>query len=343
MSSILGYVPSVAHDFSGHPEHAGRLRAVWQRLDSAELLGDFAHIQPVAASTENLKLAHTADLIELIEWACQNGGGFLGADTYLTSESAASARLAAGTTMVAAQAIATGQAHNGLVLVRPPGHHASAARAEGFCLFNNIALAARQAQQMVGINRVCIVDFDVHHANGTQAIFYDDPSVLVISAHQYSAAFYPGSGDLDERGVALGEGSTLNVPLPSGAGDVAIQHFFDAVMQPKIVDFAPDMLLVSAGFDGHWRDPLAALSYSLTSLAELTRKLLALAAAHCDGRILFVSEGGYDLDVLAAGFSNVAALLLGRDRIDDPFGVVADSWQDTAYLSRQLTLLHQLG
>jgi acetoin utilization deacetylase AcuC-like enzyme len=260
-------------------------------------------------------------LVEYIKQMSAQGGGLLdGGDTYVTGESYELARLAAGGCMKAVDCILTSQAQNGFALVRPPGHHAETDRVSGFCLFNNVAAAARQAQVRHGKKKVAVIDFDVHHGNGTQDIFFEDDSVLFISVHLYAPYFYPGIGGIHEIGVGRGRGFTLNVPFPPLVGDTGYNLVFDEVIEPRLAKFKPEFLLVSAGFDAHWNDPLAMAGLSLTGYAAITRKILGYVDRFCNGQVLFVLEGGYEFDVLSTGIVNTFRALLGRDLIDDPIG-----------------------
>jgi acetoin utilization deacetylase AcuC-like enzyme len=239
--------------------------------------------------------------------------------------------------------IVGGKASNGLALVRPPGHHAEHDRVGGFCLFNNIAVAARQAQAVHGLKRVLIVDYDVHHGNGTQDIFYGDDSVLFASMHIYYPFFYPGTGAAREVGRGAGRGTTVNVPFPPLVGDEGYGRAFAEVIAPCARRFQPQLILVSAGFDAHWRDPLARAGLSLTGYARLTQALLELAEELCAGRILFVLEGGYLLEALHYGILNVLYALLGRDQIVDPLGSMARPEQNVTHLLGALKELHLLN
>lgn len=310
---------SHTHTLPGHPEHAGRLKAVLTRLDETGLRGQMQAVTAEAASEDALLRCHQADYLALLARTRDlEEAAMLGPDTYLVPESDTLARLAAGGTMAAATAILNGDATNGLVTARPPGHHATPRRGMGFCLLNNIAIAARHVQATHGLQRVAIVDFDVHHGNGTQDIFYDDGSVLFISSHQQP--LYPGTGDFEEMGDGPGAGYTLNIPIMPGSGDATLTTFYRELVIPALDAFQPEMIFVSAGFDSHWRDPLAQTNLSLDGLATLTRLLYEAASGLCAGRILFVMEGGYDLEVLSHGVENVARCLLGQDEVSDPVG-----------------------
>ncbi len=238
----------------------------------------------------------------------------LDADTYAGPDALTIAKLSAGGAVEAVDAVLGGSAANGLAAIRPPGHHAMPGHGMGFCLLNNIAIAARYAQQQHGIQRVLIVDYDVHHGNGTEAMFYSDPSVLFISTHQYP--LYPGTGAVTDIGTKGGEGYTINIPLPPSSGDANYRRVFDEIVWKAAERYAPELILVSAGFDAHWRDPLAGMQLTLDGYAHLTRELMRMADQLCGGKIVFVLEGGYDLDALSGGVGNVARLLLGDAAVD---------------------------
>jgi len=225
---------------------------------------------------------------------------------------------AAGGVLAAAEAVRDGRDRTALCLVRPPGHHASPERGMGFCLFNNVAIAARYAIEKHGLERVMIVDYDVHHGNGTQDCFYDDGQVLFCSTHAWP--LYPGTGAIQEVGVESGYGLTLNLPLPHGTGDAGFQRCYEEVIVPAIQSFKPQLLLVSAGYDAHWADPLGPLALSVAGFARLTQRLVTLAEQLCGGRIVLVLEGGYDLQALSAGVLAALHVLLGRDPGHDPLG-----------------------
>jgi acetoin utilization deacetylase AcuC-like enzyme len=209
-------------------------------------------------------------------------------------------------------------------------------------LFNNAAVAARQAQAVHGVERVLIVDVDVHHGNGTQDIFYEDASVLFVSTHMYMDFFYPGTGAAGETGAGAGRGYTLNVPFPPVVGNLGYQRAMAEVIRPKATAFAPGLVLVSIGFDAHWQDPLASADLTLTGYVQVVRDLMAIAADLCQGRILFILEGGYVLEALSFGVLNTLYALLGRDQIEDPLGPSPRREQDVSRLLAQLKQLHQL-
>ncbi len=341
MSTIVVLAPGLAHTRLGHPENHGRMVAVQHVLEESGILQQVTAVPPQPASLEQLKRVHTPSLIKRIRTVSTIGGGLLDyGDTYATSQSFELARLAAGGCCTAVDQIMTGQTRNALALVRPPGHHAESAQVSGFCLFNNVAVAARHAQAKYGMKRVLIFDLDVHHGNGTQEIFYEDDTVLFVSMHLFAPYFYPGLGSLDEMGQGQGYGYTLNVPLPPGVGDDGYYRIFNELIWPKIQAFQPDFMMVSVGFDAHWQDPLANAGLSLTGYAQITNQLVALADKMCNGRVLFVLEGGYHLDVLTAGVTNIIHSLRGSEEISDQFGPLPYSETDVTHLLSKLQQRH---
>ncbi len=329
----------VEHTLREHPEHAGRIRAAWRRIDEDGLIPHLALIEARPATREQVLAVHTPEHFDLIErTATLPGTARLDADTYVNPASFGVALLAAGGACAAVDAVLAGKADNALALVRPPGHHATAERAMGFCLFNNIAIAARHAQQAHGLKRVAIIDYDVHHGNGTNEIFYADPSVLFISLHQYP--LYPMSGLADETGSGDGAGYSVNLPLPAGCGNAAYARALAEIVIPAVERFQPELLLVSAGFDAHWMDPLAHMQLSLAGFNHLNNELNGLAAARCQGRIVFCMEGGYNLDALGFGWRNIARQLAGHAP-DDPLGPAPEAHEPDvgAVISQARSLL----
>lgn len=243
--------------------------------------------------------------------------------------------------MQVAEEVSTGRADNGLALVRPPGHHATRGKSMGFCLLNNVAIAARWTQVHLQVERILILDYDVHHGNGTQDIFYEDPNVFYISLHQHP--LFPMTGPLSETGAGAGLGANCNLPLPAGTGDEGVRQLMLEIISPLVQEFRPNLILVSAGFDGHWQDPLAQLELSLDVYSWLTQSILALAEKVCQGKLVFVLEGGYDLQVLSCGVHNVLNQLLGRGDTLDPFGVSGRESRDISDLVVEATQLWSLA
>lgn len=331
----------VEHDQKGHPEHAGRIRAVWRRLDEAGLMARLQRQDAAPASEDQIRLVHTAAYYQLVmSTAAMDRWNRLDADTYVGPMSAEVALLAAGGVVDAVAAVLEGKADNALAAVRPPGHHAMPDRAMGFCIFGNVAVAARVAQQAYGLKRVMIVDYDVHHGNGTEAMFYDDPSVYFVSLHQWP--LYPGTGALTDIGRGAGRGATLNIPVAPGNGDANYAALFEKVLWPAAERFQPELILVSVGHDAHWSDPLAGMKLTLTGYAHLAREMQRMADKLCGGRVVFVMEGGYDLDALSYGMVNIAHVLLGDETVVDPMGPVpgGNVEPDIAPLIAQVRKVH---
>lgn len=309
----------IDHDFPGHPEHAGRIKAVWRELESSGITPRLLKLTPDEISDAQVLSVHTEGYLNILNMLpIQERTIMLDPDTYALPETGEIARLSAGGVVLAVDAVMTGQSQNAMACVRPPGHHALVERGMGFCILGNVPIAVKHAQKKYGVERVLVVDFDVHHGNGTQDMFYSDPSVLFISTHQYP--FYPGTGRAEETGAGQGKGATLNIPLPPGTGDKGFMRVYEQLVWPAARRFRPELIVVSAGFDAHWRDPLAQLRLSLTGYAHLTRELKLMADELCGGKIVFAMEGGYDLEALAHGWRNIAHVLLGESEISDPLG-----------------------
>lgn len=308
------------HHLAGHPEHAGRIRAVWSQIDTAALASRMKKIEPQPVSEDLILTVHTRDYLELLRWIDESkqNSVHLDADTYAGPTAFEIARLSAGGVVQAVDEVLSGRADNALAAVRPPGHHAMPNHAMGFCLLGNVPIATRFAQKIHGIERVMIVDYDVHHGNGTEAMFYDDDSVLFVSTHQ--SPFYPGTGAINHTGSGKGTGYTLNIPLAAGHGDSSYAALFEQVVWPAAERFKPQLIIVSAGFDSHWADPIAGMRLSLNGYAHLTRELIKMAHQFCGGKIVFAMEGGYNLDALGYGVANIAHALLDDSTVNDPLG-----------------------
>jgi len=300
----------------GHPEQSERLAAVGAAIRARE--ASFA--EPAkrlerrsvrAATDEELLAVHPRAHLALIEDAAQRAPTHLDPDTFISSASAEVARLAAGAAIDAARAVVAGPARAALAAVRPPGHHAEVDRAMGFCLYNNVAVAAQALRRVDGVERILILDWDVHHGNGTQHTFERDRDVLYFSTHQYP--FYPGTGALGEAGRGEGEGATVNVPLPAGCGDAEYCGALQRVLVPVARSFRPEVILVSCGLDAHVDDPLSDMRVSEQGFRDLTRVVRALAEECCGGRIAFVLEGGYAPSGLEQGIGAVLDMMLAHE------------------------------
>jgi acetoin utilization deacetylase AcuC-like enzyme len=329
------------HDRPGHPESAKRLESIRLALRNSGMIDRLAPMPTRLAKTEELRLCHEADYITQVEKLSGSGGGLFDSETYLNQYSFEAASKAVGGMIDLAAAITQGTAVNGFALTRPPGHHATTNQGMGFCIFNTVAIAARALQRNCGCPRVAIIDFDVHHGNGTQDLVGDDPAILYVSSHQFP--HYPGTGSLFESGQGEAEGTIVNIPLPAGTGDGGLRQVYESVAFPVIRRFGPDFILVSAGFDSHWLDPLAELAFSLAGFDWLIRNLLMLAAELCLGRIAFCLEGGYQTEVLSQAVINTfEAMLEKNSRGVDPYGAPASAEPDLALLVRQLREIHHL-
>jgi acetoin utilization deacetylase AcuC-like enzyme len=298
------------HDMGvSHPESPDRLRAIISRLEHSGVLSRLVRIEPSLASDEWITQVHTASYVESLKRRAPTSGRVsLDPDTSMSPGSLSAAYLAAGGALAAADAIVAGSVEHVFCAVRPPGHHAERDHAMGFCLFNNVAIAARYLQRRHAMARVLVVDWDVHHGNGTQHTFDDDPSVLFFSTHQYP--YYPGTGRGTEAGVGRGAGATINVPMKAGQGDDAYREVFQKVLMPAADAFQPDFVIVSAGFDAHKDDPLAGMGLTEEGYADLTRMVVSIARRHSQGRVLSCLEGGYNLHALSASVErHVVALL----------------------------------
>ncbi len=280
-----------------HPEEPARLTGIIRHLEACGLLAALVRTEPTEPARDWLTLAHSLQHIKAMEAACARGMQALDPDTYVSPGSYRAALLAVGGALQAVDQVVEGIVASAFVALRPPGHHAERKRAMGFCLFNNIAIAARYAQKRYGIERVLIVDWDVHHGNGTQHAFEDDPSVLFFSTHQYP--FYPGTGRAAERGSGAGFDYTLNVPLAAGCGDREYIEVFENILYPAAQAFRPDLVLISAGFDAHREDPLAGMNVTEDGYERMTTIVRDIAEQFGGGRVISLLEGGYNPEALA--------------------------------------------
>jgi len=294
----LVYHPDyLEHRTGTHPEAPERLVAIMERLEDRGLLERVVRIEPRVAGEEDILRVHTTGHLERVKNAVHDGLTHLDVDTVISGRSFEVALLAAGGVLEALDRIMEGEIRNALCLVRPPGHHATRDRAMGFCIFNNVAIGARYIQERYGIRRVLIVDWDLHHGNGTQDVFYEDGGVFYLSTHQ--SPHYPGSGSKQETGAGEGEGSTINLPFPAGTSEDVLLDSFRQALRDTTQIFVPEFIFVSAGFDAHRDDPLGNLNLTESGYAVLTELLLDAARVHCDGRLLSALEGGYNLRALS--------------------------------------------
>jgi acetoin utilization deacetylase AcuC-like enzyme len=304
----------------GHPERPDRLVAVGEVLErhAAALVP----VEARAASDEEILRAHAPVHLERIRAASTQAPTQLDPDTYLGPQSLSVAQLAAGGAIDLVAKVCRGELDTGLAAIRPPGHHAESDRAMGFCLLNNAAIAARAAQTLPGIERVLLIDWDVHHGNGVQHIFESDPSVLYVSSHQFP--YYPGTGAFGEIGFGAGIGSTLNLPLPAGCGDVEYTSLFERLVVPAAHAYRPDLVLVSCGFDAHRLDPLAAMELSQAGFGALAACTRRLADSLCEGRLVLLLEGGYALEGLREGTEAVLEALRAPAPRPEPASLVSN-------------------
>jgi len=313
-----------------HPERPERLEAIDRAI--APLLPRASEVPARSASDEEILAVHDRAHLERLR-SIEGRSGQLDADTYHSPRSAEVARLAGGSAVELALRVARGEARSAFALLRPPGHHAETSRAMGFCLLNHIAMAARAVQQQCGIERIAILDWDVHHGNGTQRTFEAERDVLFLSLHQYP--FYPGTGGLGEQGHGAGEGSTLNLPMPAGCGDAEYGLAFEEIVLPALLEFRPEMVLVSAGFDAHARDPLGGMRVSTAGFARMAASVRQVVDEVCDGRLMLALEGGYDLEALG---ETVAAVL---DVLVDPTCRPVGRWPEPTDEARELVELYR--
>lgn len=315
MKTVYTFVPSPNHVYPDHPERPARLDILQPKLESfyAE------RIDTIAATRDEIAYVHDPKLVSAMERACrEEAPGIIDyAPTYITTSSFEDALLAAGGVISCARAVIDGDARNAFAIVRPPGHHAEPDRAMGFCIFNNVAVGARYAIAR-GVERVLVIDYDAHHGNGTQAAFLSDERSAFLSVHQYQRGFYPGTGGIDDAPHA--KKRIVNVPLPAYAGDQVYEQVADQIFLPFVKSFQPQMIFISVGFDAHWNDPITSLGLSTAGYLMLAQKVMSLADEYCNGKIVFVLEGGYDPVNVANGAEAtfIAATGKGESDANDP-------------------------
>ena len=298
------------HDMGPHPESPERLRVIYEMLQGEEIKGLSVDIPARAATRDELETVHAPGYVDRVAATAGRPYARLDPDTSTCAASYEAALWAAGGFMEAIDAVFQGRVGSSFALVRPPGHHAEKARAMGFCLFNNVAIGARHAQKKHGLDRILIVDWDLHHGNGTQHTFYEEKDVLYFSTHQYP--YYPGTGSVTEIGQGDGTGYTVNAPLSAGCGDTVYANLFNHILRPIALTYKPQLILVSAGFDIHHRDPLGGMGVTETGFARLMNIIKDVARSTCSGRIAVTLEGGYDLTALSQSIRAVL-LEMGQD------------------------------
>jgi len=297
MTTGVVYHPDyLQHETGHHPENPLRLKKIIEHLEKLDYLRRLRLISPRPASPEDVELVHDGEYVAAISHAFEKGVRYLDPDTPICSTSYRVALLAAGGVLEGIKSIMKKEVQNALVLCRPPGHHATRNRAMGFCIFNNVAIGAKYLTRNYQLDRVAVVDVDVHHGNGTQEIFYDDPAVLYVSLHQFP--HYPGTGRADETGEGKARGTNLNIPIPPGAGDSEYMGLMETKVVPKLRDFSPQFILLSLGFDAHSSDYLSQMELTDDGYRKMTEKLVETAGDLCRGRFLSVLEGGYNLRVI---------------------------------------------
>jgi acetoin utilization deacetylase AcuC-like enzyme len=319
-----------------HPESPERLAAIYEMLENPSMAGKFAQIKPREATHKEIETIHSPSYVEFIASTAGERSVFLDPDTATSPESYEIAKLAVGGVCNAIDSVIEGKVDNAFALVRPPGHHAEKDTAAGFCIFNNIAIGAMHAILKHHLKRVLIVDWDLHHGNGTQHSFYSDPRILYFSTHQYP--YYPGTGSLQEIGQGKAEGYTINVPLRGGTGDASFVKIFRKVLQPVALEFKPELVLLSAGFDTYFQDPLGAMRVTPEGFSAMTRILLNIADACCQGRLVAVLEGGYHVAGLTKSVKAVLEEMLDETHVSEEklASLEEEADEDTNHIIKQV-------
>ncbi len=302
---------------SFHPETPRRLQAIYEMLESPDMKGKYVVIEPRSASHREIAMNHTESYIDLVQETSRKRHYSLDPDTQTSARSYEAALLAAGGFCNAIDSVVEGEVINAFALVRPPGHHAEHGSGAGFCIFNNIAIGARHAMKKHGMKRILIVDWDLHHGNGTQHSFYNEKRVLYFSTHQ--SPFYPGTGGVTETGKGEGLGYTINVPLRSGPGDAEFVKIYRRILEPVAREYKPELVLLSAGFDIYKRDPMGGMNVSTSGFANLTRILLNIAETYCEGRFVATLEGGYNIDGQAQSVKAVLKEMKGETYVSESY------------------------
>ena len=309
-------------------------------LEQSGLKSQLVPVEPRPATIQELSLVHEKQHIIRIRDMAQKGGGWLNGDTIMSADSFEAALYAVGGAIRATEAVMDEEVASTFALLRPPGHHATLEGAMGFCLFNNVAIAAKHILVKYKLDRIAIIDFDVHHGNGTQEAFYEDPRVLYISTHEYP--HYPGTGSIEETGIGDGEGTTVNIPLPAGCGDAQYSPVFEQIVVPAVKRFNPELILVSAGYDTHWADGLALMQVSATGFAQMVKIIKGLADELCRGRLVFTLEGGYNPTALATSVKATFDMLLDNAKIEDPLGQ-SSRWSEAPDITHLIKSIKEIN
>ncbi len=300
----------------GHPESPKRLHAALDAIKKSDMLdsGGVNMLHPRAAHPDEVRTVHSGKYLEEVKRRSESGGGYFTLDTSVNEYTFDAAMCAAGGGIQTVDRILDGDARNSFILCRPPGHHAEYDKALGFCFINNVAVAARHLVSRRGLNRVLIIDYDAHHGNGTQNAFYSEKEVFYVGIHQDGRTLFPGTGFVHERGEGEGEGYNVNLPMYPGCGDTSYNLLFRKIIRFLADDFAPEFILISAGFDCHFRDRLTSLSLTTSGIAKLNNSLNEIAKDQCEGKIAFFLEGGYDLNIMGQASVNLVEVLTGVPR-----------------------------
>ncbi|MBD3389254.1 MAG: histone deacetylase [Candidatus Altiarchaeales archaeon] len=314
--------------YPGNPEVPERVTATYDHFREAGLLDKLALLTPEPCSPDDITMVHSREHYDYVEYTSETGypdDAVLNTDVYVCGDTCYAALLAAGGVMLGGESVWKGEVDNCFGLVRPPGHHAGLYRPAGFCYFNNTAITIKHLQQAHGLGRVAVFDWDAHCGNGTMEVFYDDPSVLTISAHQDPRSFYPGTGFVEQRGEGEGEGYCLNIPLQAGAGDADFMRVIEELVVPKVREFGPDMLFVGAGQDSHRDDIISGLQVTDEGYSAMTAGMMELAGEVCNGRLFLVLEGGYNLEKLPKTHETIVKTLMGEADAPEMSGTPLDS------------------
>lgn len=330
------------HDTGDHVEGKDRLTTIETVLSKTKTVERLKLLEPRPATIDELAYIHDHDYINSLKCEIDSGGGWLDPDTYVSRGSWEAALYAAGGLMNAVDVCMTGAEDGAFALVRPPGHHAVRSHQMGFCLFNNVAIAAKFALRNFDIQRILIIDFDVHHGNGTQEAFYTDPHVLYFSTHQYP--WYPFTGSAEETGQGTGEGFNVNIPFQAGLGDSAYLRVFNEILVPLARRYAPQLILVSAGYDAHWQDSISQMNLSTMGYARMTKIIKAIGDEVCPGKLVYTLEGGYNRTALAYSVTATFEVLLGGTEVYDPLGAppAEHSPQDFDDFIKHILNIHKL-